>query len=473
MATVAADGPARRGRSAGFGSIEKLPSGRLRVRWHDEDGQRRTAGQTFATKADARRFLATVEADKLRGTYRAPRVVTDTLGAYGARWIEDRPRLKASTRHQYEVDFRLHIEPALGSTVLDQIEPDDVGRWYSRLSDGLRASLAESGRDGSATVARSYRLLRAILQTAVDDDILTRNPCRIPGAGDARSPERPVLSAQEIGRLADEVPVSYRAFVLVAGFTGLRAGEIAALRLSDLDLRRGSAVLRVNRRFYRVAGTLTVDTPKSEAGARTLPLPAFVADELRAHLAEFRPAVEQVVRLRTGQWAGDTLLQVVLGHDGRLLVSRDQGNVVWSPERGAPSSMARVVPLAEAASRARQPAGREDRDGAARHHPVADRSMRPTTSLSPLLSLHQEVCSRAGGVLPWGWPWPGHRRRRAVTWPCATYSTDSRGHSRTATGRRTRQRRRCEVVTLRRRRQHRVARRTPLVTARRQPLRGS
>ena len=289
MATVAADGPARRGRSAGFGSIEKLPSGRLRVRWHDEDGQRRTAGQTFATKADARRFLATVEADKLRGTYRAPRVVTDTLGDYGTRWIEDRPRLKASTRHQYEVDFRLHIEPTLGSTVLDQIEPDDIRRWYSRLSDGLRASLAESGRNGSATVARSYRLLRAILQTAVDDDILTRNPCRIPGAGDARSPERPVLSAQEIGRLADEVPVSYRAFVLVAGFTGLRAGEIAALRLSDLDLRRGNAVLRVNRRFYRVAGTLTIDTPKSEAGARTLPLPAFVADELRAHLAEFRP----------------------------------------------------------------------------------------------------------------------------------------------------------------------------------------
>lgn len=289
MATVAADGPARRGRSAGFGSIEKLPSGRLRVRWHDEDGQRRTAGQTFATKADARRFLATVEADKLRGTYRAPRVVTDTLGDYGARWIEDRPRLKASTRHQYEVDFRLHIEPALGSTVLDQIEPDDIRRWYSRLSDGLRASLAESGRNGSATVARSYRLLRAILQTAVDDDILTRNPCRIPGAGDARSPERPVLSAQEIGRLADEVPLSYRAFVLVAGFTGLRAGEIAALRLSDLDLRRGNAVLRVNRRFYRVAGTLTIDTPKSEAGARTLPLPAFVADELRAHLVEFRP----------------------------------------------------------------------------------------------------------------------------------------------------------------------------------------
>jgi len=110
-----------------------------------------------------------------------------------------------------------------------------------------------------------------------------------------------------------------------------------------------------------------------------------------------RGDVEQVVRLRTGQWDGDALLQVVLGHDGRLLVSRDQGNVVWSQERGAPSSMARVVPLAEAASRAQQPAGREHRDAAASHHPAADRWMRRTTALSPLLSLHQEVCSRTGG----------------------------------------------------------------------------
>lgn len=301
MTAGTSEGP-RRGRSAGFGSIEKLPSGRLRVRWRDDDGQRRTASQTFATKADARRFLATVEADKLRGTYRAPRVVTDTLGEYGPRWIHDRPRLKASTRHQYEVDFRRHIDPILGAMVLDQIAPEDVRRWYSELSERLRSSLADTGRDGSPTVARAYRLLRAILQTAVDDDVLARNPCRIPGAGDARSPERPTLSAREIGQLANEVPDRYRAFVLVAGFTGLRAGEISALRLSDLDLGSSHASLRVSRRFYRVAGELTVDTPKSEAGVRTLPLPAFVADELQEHLRVFRPgaAKDELVFVTAG-----------------------------------------------------------------------------------------------------------------------------------------------------------------------------
>ena len=205
MATVAADGPTRRGRSAGFGSIEKLPSGRMRARWHDEDGRRRTPGQTFATKADARRFLATVEADKLRGTYRAPRVVTDTLGDYGARWIEDRPRLKASTRHQYEVDFRLHIEPTLGSNVLDQIEPDDIRRWYSRRSDGLRASLAESGRNGSATVARPYRLLRAILQETAPRRT-RRRPARITRRAHGYGSRQPLPSATRrrlVGHLPD------------------------------------------------------------------------------------------------------------------------------------------------------------------------------------------------------------------------------------------------------------------------------
>ena len=55
-----------RGRRKGFGSVEKLPSGRLRVRWRGADGQRVSATQTFATKADARRYLATVESDILR-----------------------------------------------------------------------------------------------------------------------------------------------------------------------------------------------------------------------------------------------------------------------------------------------------------------------------------------------------------------------------------------------------------------------
>lgn len=256
-----------------------------------------TADQTFATTADARAFLATVEADILRRTYRAPRRVSETLAAFGARWVERRPGLKDSTRHQYGIDFRRHIEPHLGPMLLDQIEPDRVRAWHAALSADLRARLGGTGeegrsragrRDGAATVARSYRLLRAILQTAVDDELLLRNPCRLSGAGEPRSGERPTLSVAELVALASAVPARYRAVVLMAGFSGLRAGELAALRIRDLHLEGAVPSVKVTRRLYRVAGRITVDVPKSDAGGRTVVLPAFVWADLQRHFAEHR-----------------------------------------------------------------------------------------------------------------------------------------------------------------------------------------
>lgn len=302
--------PARRRRRGGFGTVERLPSGRFRARWRDPSGRRVTAEQTFPTTADARAFLATVEADLLRRTYRAPRRVVETLSTYGARWLTMRPGLKDSTRHQYAIDFRRHVEPYLGPLLLDQIEPDRVRSWHAALSADLRTKLAPDAswpsragrRDGSATVARSYRLLRAILQTAVDDALLLRNPCRLAGAGEPRSAERPTLTVAELASLAAVVPDRYRALVLMAGFSGLRAGELAALRLRDLELGGGHPEVRVTRRLYRVAGHLTLDAPKSEAGGRTVALPAFIAAELRRHLDEHRQdaAPDDLVFLTAG-----------------------------------------------------------------------------------------------------------------------------------------------------------------------------
>jgi integrase len=284
--------PGRRGRQSGWGTVAQLPSGRYIARWSDPDGRRCQAEQTFESITDARAFLATVKADILRRTYRAPRKVTETLAEYGARWVETRPGIKDSTRHQYEIDFRRHIEPYLGDRLLDRIEPEAVRRWNSTLTKELRQELAHTGRDGAATVARAYRMLRSILQTAVDDELLVRNPCKIVGAGEPRSAERPVLSVDEIATLADEVPPHYRAFVVLAAFSGLRAGELAALRVMDLDLGDAPSV-RVSRRFYRVGGEITVDSPKSTRGFRTVPLPAFVAAELRRHLDVHRAGAKR------------------------------------------------------------------------------------------------------------------------------------------------------------------------------------
>jgi integrase len=95
-------------------------------------------------------------------------------------------------------------------------------------------------------------------------------------------------SSRAFAALADAVPSHYRAFVIVAGFSGLRAGELAALRIMDLNLS-GAPSVRVSRRLYRVGAELTLDTPKSARGARTVALPAFVATALREHLTDHRP----------------------------------------------------------------------------------------------------------------------------------------------------------------------------------------
>jgi hypothetical protein len=73
-----------------------------------------------------------------------------------------------------------------------------------------------------ASVARAYVLLKAIFNTAADDGLIRRNPCRIKGAGTEPSPERPVVSVRQIYTVADLIGPRYRALVLLAAFGSLR-----------------------------------------------------------------------------------------------------------------------------------------------------------------------------------------------------------------------------------------------------------
>lgn len=93
------------------------------------------------------------------------------------------------------------------------------------------------------TVAKAYRLLHAILETAADDKLVRRNPCRIDGAGKEESDEREVVSLPVVFAVADAVPVRYRVLVLLATFGSLRLGELVGLRRENVDL--DACVLRI------------------------------------------------------------------------------------------------------------------------------------------------------------------------------------------------------------------------------------
>ena len=138
--------------------------------------------------------------------------------------------------------------------------------------------------DRYSTVARSYRLLRPIFTTAVDDEVIPQNPCKIKGAGDAQATERPTLSVPQVQELTQAMPEHYRALVQLLVRSGIRIGEAAAFQRKDSQPLSNAPTLAVWARIYKVKGVFELDTPKSEAGMRTIALPPHLAPIRRKHL---------------------------------------------------------------------------------------------------------------------------------------------------------------------------------------------
>jgi integrase len=139
-----------------------------------------------------------------------------------------------------------------------------------------------------ATIARDFSTLRAVLNAAIDAEIIGRSPARKAALPRVRPAEMATPTAAQLLRLAGEVPTRYRALVLVAGVLGLRWGEAIGLRVRDVDFLRRSVT--VAQTVEEVAGHLTVVAQaKSEAGLRSMTAPTFLTDELARHLAGHRP----------------------------------------------------------------------------------------------------------------------------------------------------------------------------------------
>ncbi len=136
------------------------------------------------------------------------------------------------------------------------------------------------------SVAKTYRLLRSILTTAVTDVLIVRNPCRIDGAGVERTTEGPTATIAQVFELADAVAERYRALVLLSGFTGLRLGELLGLRRRHVNVLHRTLTVEQQEQELR-NGRLVIGPPKTDAGTRTITLPAEVVAALEDHLSKF------------------------------------------------------------------------------------------------------------------------------------------------------------------------------------------
>ena len=197
------------------------------------------------------------------------------FGAYVKPWLSSR-ELAPRTRELYGHLNKRLLAPTFATTPLTRITSEAVRLWHSDLTS----------RAGALQAAKGYRLLRAVLNTAIADGLLLRNPCHIVGGGQERTPERPLVTPAQVLALAEAIEPRYRALVLLAGTGGLRLGELLGLRRNNVDT--ATAIVRIEEQAtHLMSGERIVGPPKSAAGKRTVVLPAITIEALNAHLDQF------------------------------------------------------------------------------------------------------------------------------------------------------------------------------------------
>ncbi len=265
----------------GAGAIRKLPSGKHQAKVKVA-GFYYAAPHTFDTRLAAQTWLNAQNRAIDAGTWEPPeRDKQDTGRAprfddYAETWLVQRG-LKPRTLESYRHLLDTFLLPAWGPRRLDTIKVADVKAWYSELDDSH-----------PTTRAHAYGLLRTVLQTAYQDDLIPANPCRIRGAGSVKRTSKTIVpTAEQVQALADGMPsAKYRTMVLVAAWCGLRFGELTELRRSDLLMDgKTPVVVAVRRAVVRVEGRYEVGTPKSEAGVRDVVIPPHIRPDLEAYLA--------------------------------------------------------------------------------------------------------------------------------------------------------------------------------------------
>ncbi|WP_245159063.1 site-specific integrase [Blastococcus sp. TF02A-35] len=157
----------------------------------------------------------------------------------------------------------------------------------------------------------------------MDDNLIARNPSSIRGAGQERSSERPMFTVAQVQALVEAVEDRWRALILLAAWTGLRIGELSALRREHLDLKAGT--VSVTSAVVDVVGQQrSYGPPKSAAGRRSVAIPPHIIGDLQHHLAMYaQPGPHGLV---------------FVGPKGGPIRRNNFTSRVWAPQQRRPDS---------------------------------------------------------------------------------------------------------------------------------------
>jgi integrase len=255
------------------GKESKVPSAkhgrglRWQARWVDDDGCEQS--KSFDTKASAKRWLdSEITAKVATGTYVPARAGVGTVAEVYESWSASQGHISAKTAATRKSAWGSRVKPAWGDVAVVDMKTSAVRGWVANLvADGV----------GVPGIENAFGLLRQVLGAAVEDRRIPRNPCEGVKLPKRKHADRGYLNHTQVVALAAAVD-RHSEVVRFLAYTGLRWGEMAALRVQDFDMLRR----RVNAsRSVTESGGLVWSTPKTHE-RRSVPFPAVLADELAA-----------------------------------------------------------------------------------------------------------------------------------------------------------------------------------------------
>jgi integrase len=263
-------------------------------------GRRRTKYASFkGTKAEAKNELVRLKAAANNGDYIDPSKTT--LGEFLDRWEGwAATQVSGKTLERYRELAAHHIRPHLGAARIQRLKTVNFAELYGKLQQPKPEGAGLAPR----TVGHVHRLLHRVFGHAVKWDVIANNPITAAEPPRVQRTEVEILAPDQIKTVLAALRGRPLYPVAVIGLaTGMRRGELAALRWSDVDFDGGK--IRVERSLEQTNAGLAFKAPKTKAGRRTVSIPSSVVAELRAH---WRQRQEQRMALGLGKAGGDDLV---------------------------------------------------------------------------------------------------------------------------------------------------------------------
>lgn len=236
-----------------------------RVRYRDERNRPQKINGV-RTKREADRLKTEMESQRYQGQMIDLKGAKTTVAELHPAWWHTKIATKPSWRARMEGAWRVHVKPEWGSRQIGSIKPSHVQAWVTELDQSQSAK----------SIATIVGVLQGVLDTAVKDRKIASNPAREVSIPRATPTEKKFLTAAQVAELASEVS-RHSAIVWTLAYTGLRWGELVALRPQDVDVNR--ARIAITRSASKRDSSFDFVTPKTWE-RREVAVPAAIMDRL-------------------------------------------------------------------------------------------------------------------------------------------------------------------------------------------------